>query len=51
MLMHLMSRYAAQNGHMSVAETGAWFDEQVHLARQGRFFFSLTYYRMTAVKL
>ena len=51
MLMHLMSRYAAENGHMSAAETKAWFDEQVELARQGRFFFSLTYYRMSAVKL
>ncbi|MBL4874764.1 MAG: methyltransferase domain-containing protein [Rhodobacteraceae bacterium] len=50
MLMHLMSRYAAENGHMSEAETKAWFDEQVDLARQGRFFFSLTYYRMSAVK-
>ena len=50
MLMHLMSRYAAENGHMSEAETKAWFDEQVELARQGRFFFSLTYYRMSAIK-
>jgi arsenite methyltransferase len=51
MLMHLMSRYAAENGHMREAETKAWFDEQVDLAKQGRFFFSLTYYRMSAVKL
>ena len=51
MLMHLMSRYAAENDHMAEAETKAWFDEQVNLARQGRFFFSLTYYRMSAVKL
>ncbi len=50
MLMHLMSRYAADNGHMTEAETTAWFDEQVELANQGRFFFSLTYYRMSAVK-
>jgi len=51
MLMHLMSRYAAENGHMAEAETKAWFDEQVELAKQGRFFFSLTYYRMSAIKL
>ncbi len=51
MLMHLMSRYAAENGHMTEAETTAWFDDQVELANQGRFFFSLTYYRMSAVKL
>lgn len=50
MLMHLMSRYAAQNGHMTEGETTDWFDEQVELAMQGRFFFSLTYYRMSAVK-
>ncbi len=50
MLMHLMSRYAADNGHMDAAETQAWFDEQVELARAGRFFFSLTYYRMSAIK-
>lgn len=50
MLLHLMSRYAAENGHMSGQETKAWFDEQIDLARQGRFFFSLTYYRMSAIK-
>ena len=50
MLMHLMSRYAKENGHVSAAETKAWFDEQVDLARDGRFFFSLTYYRMSAIK-
>ncbi|WP_300033563.1 methyltransferase domain-containing protein [uncultured Roseobacter sp.] len=51
MLMHLMSRYAAENGHMPAEETKAWFDEQVALAREGRFFFSLTYYRMSAVRI
>ena len=51
MLMHLMSRYAAENGHMSKAETTAWLDEQVELADQGRFFFSLTYYRLSAIKM
>ena len=51
MLMHLMSRYATENGHMAEAETKAWFDEQIELADQGRFFFSLTYYRMSAIKL
>lgn len=51
MLMHLMSRYASDNGHLPKAETKAWFDEQVTLANQGRFFFSLTYYRMSAIKL
>lgn len=51
MLMHLMSRFAAENGHMAATETTQWFDEQVALAKQGRFFFSLTYYRMSAVKI
>lgn len=50
MLLHLMSRYAAENGHMSAEETKAWFDEQIDLAQQDRFFFSLTYYRMSAIK-
>lgn len=50
MLMHLMSRYAHENGHMSEMDTTAWFNEQIELAHQGRFFFSLTYYRMSAVK-
>ena len=50
MLLHLMSRYAAENGHMNEAETKAWFEEQIELAKQGRFFFSLTYYRMSAIK-
>ncbi|WP_298839867.1 methyltransferase domain-containing protein [uncultured Roseobacter sp.] len=51
MLMHLMSRYASENGHMPAHETQAWFDEQVDLARRGRFFFSLTYFRMSAVRI
>lgn len=50
MLLHLMSRYAAENRHMNASETQAWFDEQIELAKQGRFFFSLTYYRMSAIK-
>lgn len=50
MLLHLMSRYAAENRHLSAQVTKDWFDEQIELARQGRFFFSLTYYRMSAIK-
>jgi hypothetical protein len=45
-----MSKYALQNGHLSAEETEAWFDEQIALARQGRFFFSLTFYLMSAVR-
>lgn len=50
MLLNLMSKYALQNGHLSAEETEAWFDEQIALARQGRFFFSLTFYLMSAVR-
>lgn len=50
MLLHLMSRYAAENGHVTEQEAKAWFAEQFDLAKQGRFFFSLTYYRMSAIK-
>lgn len=50
MLLHLMSRYAAENGYLSASETKAWFSEQIDLAQQRRFFFSLTYYRMSAIK-
>lgn len=50
MLLHLMSRYAAENGFMNTSETQGWVDEQIDLAQQGRFFFSLTYYRMSAIK-
>ena len=50
MLLHLMSRYAVENGHMAEEEAKARVDEQFDLAEQGRFFFSLTYYRMSAIK-
>jgi arsenite methyltransferase len=51
MLLHLMSRYAVDDGHVPATEARAWFNEQIRLAKEGRFFFSLTYYRMSAVKL
>lgn len=51
MLMPLMSRYAAENGYMPETEATAWFNEQVELAEKGRFFFSLTYYRLSAIKI
>ncbi len=50
MLMHLMSRYASENGHVTESEATSWFDEQLQLSEQGRFFFSLTYYKMSAIK-
>lgn len=51
MLMHLMSRYAASNGHVTEAEAQAWFNEQERLAAEGRFFFSLTYFCLSGVKV
>ncbi|MEX0280606.1 MAG: methyltransferase domain-containing protein [Arenibacterium sp.] len=51
MLMHLMSHYAWENGHMPEDEAKAWFDEQLELATTERFFFSLTYYLMRAIRL
>ena len=50
MMMIIMSRYAVDNNFMDEAESSAWFNEQIELAKQGRFFFSLTYYCMSAIK-
>ncbi|WP_343067883.1 methyltransferase domain-containing protein [Sulfitobacter aestuariivivens] len=41
MMMILMRRYAIENDLMPAAEANAWYDEQVALAAEGRFFFSL----------
>lgn len=50
MMMMLMARYASENGYVSAEEARAWSDEQYELARTGRFFFSVSFYRMSAVK-
>ncbi|WP_171207294.1 MULTISPECIES: methyltransferase domain-containing protein [unclassified Ruegeria] len=50
MMMHLMRRFAIDNQHMPVAEADAWFDEQHQLAREGRFFFSITQFVTIARK-
>ena len=48
MLRHLMQSYAVENTLLEKAEAMAWFEEQEALARDGRFFFSLTHYVITA---
>ena len=42
MMMHLMKQYAIANTHVEKEVAQAWFDEQEKLAREGRFFFSIT---------
>ncbi|MBM1632320.1 methyltransferase domain-containing protein [Sulfitobacter mediterraneus] len=50
MMMHLMTRYAVENGHVSQDEADDWFAEQEDLARRGHFFFSLSQFVITARK-
>lgn len=38
-MMHLMRRYAVANHNVESGIANAWFDEQVSLAREGRFIF------------
>lgn len=48
MLIHLMKPYAAAKGPFSKEDTEAWAEEQVQLAKSGRFFFSITHFVTTA---
>ena len=50
MMMQLMARYATQNNHVDADEAQAWLDEQESLAEQGRFFYSLTHFVVSARK-
>lgn len=50
MMMRLMAAFAVNQGDFSEAEATAWSDEQESLAREGRFFFSLTQFVTSAVK-
>ena len=51
MMMRLMERYAVDNGHLSADEARAWSEEQRALAADGRFFFSLTHFVISARKM
>jgi hypothetical protein len=42
MMIRLMVRYAVSTGAFSQNEADAWADEQFTMARDGRFFFSIT---------
>ena len=50
MMLILMERYAVSNGHVSESEARDWVEEQEALARDGRFFFTLTHFVVTARK-
>lgn len=50
MMLHLMQAYAVQNDHLDAERVQDWFDEQVALAKDGRFFFSLTQFVVVARK-
>ncbi len=50
MFLRLMERYAIQNGHLPKDEVMQWRAEQEKLAEEGRFFFSLNHYAVSATK-
>lgn len=50
MMMHLMKSYAVANGHVEEAVAHAWYEEQQSLAKEGRFFVSLTQFVVVARK-
>ena len=49
-MLHLMKQYAIDNAHVDEAVAQAWFEEQEKLAREGRFFFSITQFVVVAQK-
>ena len=49
-MMHLIRAYAISKGHASAEEADAWFAELEALARDGRFFFSMTQFVVVARK-
>lgn len=50
MMMILMENYAVSNGYLSQEEAGEWAAEQRDLAADGRFFFSVTHFVVSATK-
>lgn len=50
MMMQLMRQYATANNHVDPDIANAWFDEQIELSRDGRFFFSITQFVVSARK-
>ena len=50
MLLHLIEDYAVRQGLIDEAVARAWAVEQRQLAADGRFFFALTHFVVTARK-
>ncbi len=50
MMMQLMARYADNNNHVPPEEAAGWLTEQKALAAEGRFFFALTHFVVSARK-
>lgn len=50
MMLILMESYAVSNGHVTTEDARDWVDEQKALAREGRFFFSMTHFVVVARK-
>ena len=50
MMMQLMARYAVDNSYVPAEEAAAWLAEQKTLAAQGRFFYALTHFVVSARK-
>lgn len=48
MMILLMKPFAVKKGEVSEAEASDWAEEQVELAKSGRFFFSITHFVITA---
>ena len=48
MMSHLIAGYALQEGGIGADEVNAWKEEQRQLAEQGKFFFALTHFVVTA---
>ncbi len=51
LMLSLIHAYVTQNGLIDAATADAWMDEQVRLAREGRFFFHFTHFVISARKL
>ena len=49
-MLTLMEQFAVQNDYLSEDEASAWASEQRALAEQGRFFFSLSHFVVSARK-
>ena len=51
MMIILIQNYAVSNGYVVQAEAQDWADEQRNLAAEGRFFFSLSHFAISATRI